>query len=207
MKDAAGFYLSSYVRSSDQARRYLLASQMAGSARQALPCFDESTLKPTFAITADHEAQHQAWSNMQIENQAKLLNGLIRTQFGTSLPMSSSLSALVVADFACVTRNDTGRYENITTRVCAQPEKKDYLPYALEVAAENIRNFEIQYQINYPLAKCDHIAVREFDAGREIRGTCVHGTLMFLVQLPWRISAASSIVKRKFSTTTVRRHC
>ncbi|CAF4470258.1 unnamed protein product, partial [Rotaria sp. Silwood2] len=163
--DTDGLYLSSYVRSSDKVRRYLVASQMAPiSARRALPCFDEPALKATFAVTVEHEQQYRVWSNMPVQNRTNQSSGWVLTQFQNSVPMSSYLLAIVVADFECLTRNDTGRFGNITTSVCAQAEKKNDLSYALEVATRNIREFEEQYQVNYPLPKCDHIAVPNFDA-------------------------------------------
>ncbi|CAF1559696.1 unnamed protein product, partial [Rotaria sordida] len=169
-----GFFLSSYVRSSDQVPRYLLASTMAPiSARRALPCFDEPHFKATFSLSVEHESQYGAWSNMPIENQVNLSNGLILTHFQKSVSMSSYLLALVVADFECLARNNTGLYGNITTSVCAQPDKKDDLHYALEIATQNIHDFEKQYQINYPLTKCDHIALPKFFNGAMENFGCI----------------------------------
>ncbi len=165
--DTFGFYLSSYVRSTDKVRRYLVASQMEPiSARRALPCFDEPALKATYTIIVEHEQQHRVWSNMPIESNQYLLNGWIKTQFQKSVPMSSYLLALVVSDFDCLTQNNTGYYGNITTSVCAQPEKKKDLAYALEVATKNIKDFEELYKVNFPISKIDHIAVPDFDAGK-----------------------------------------
>jgi aminopeptidase N len=165
--DTFGFYLSSYVRSTDKVRRYLVASQMEPiSARRALPCFDEPALKATYTITVEHEQQYRVWSNMPIASSQNQLNGWTKTIFDKSVPMSSYLLALVVADFDCLTQNNTGQHGNITTNVCAQPEKKNELYYALEVATKNIRDFEEQYQINFPSSKVDHIAVPDFDAGK-----------------------------------------
>jgi aminopeptidase N len=165
--DTYGFYLSSYVRTTDKVRRYLVASQMEPiSARRALPCFDEPALKATYTLTVEHEQQYRVWSNMPIYSTKNLSNGWIKTQFEKSVPMSSYLLALVIADFECLTQNLTGRYQNITTNICAQPEKKNDLYYALEIATKNLKDFEEQYQINFPLAKIDHIAVPDFDAGK-----------------------------------------
>jgi aminopeptidase N len=165
--DTFGFYFSSYIRSIDKVRRYLVASQMEPiSARRALPCFDEPALKATYTIIVEHEQQYRAWSNMPIQSSKNLSNGWIKTQFEKSIPMSSYLLALVVSDFECLTQSNTGRYGNITTSVCAQPEKKTELDYALEVATKNMKDFEEEFEINYPLSKIDHIAVPDFDAGR-----------------------------------------
>ena len=168
--DTDGFYLSSYVRSSDQVRRYLVASQMEPiAARRALPCFDEPAFKATFTVTVEHEQQYRVWSNMPIESSTSQPNGWLLTHFQRSIPMCSYLLALVVADFDCLTRNNTGRFGNITTSVCAQPEKVNDLNYALEIATQDMYIFEEQYNISYPLSKCDHIAVPDFDAGKGVK--------------------------------------
>ena len=170
--DTFGFYLSSYVRTSDKVRRYLVASQMEPiAARRALPCFDEPALKATFTIIVEHDSQYRAWSNMPIESTQNVSNGWTKTQFRKSVPMSSYLLALVVSDFECLTENKTGLYGNITTSVCAQPEKKKDLYYALDVATKNLKHFEEQYRLNFPLPKIDHIAVPDFDAGKFIHFT------------------------------------
>ena len=103
---------------------------------------------------------------MPIYSSQNLFNGWIKTQFEKSVPMSSYLLALVVADFDCLTQKNTDYYGNITTSICAQPEKKNELEYALEVAVKNIKDFEKQYKINFPISKIDHIAVPDFDAGK-----------------------------------------
>lgn len=179
--DTEGFYVSSYVRSSDKIRRYLIASQMQPiAARRAFPCFDEPHFKATFTLTVEHEQQYRVWSNMPIQNTTIQSNHFILTQFQTTPLMSSYLLALVVADFHCLTKNNTGRFANITTSVCAQPEKINDLNYALEIATENMRHFEEQYQINYPLTKCDHIAVPDFDAGWIYNSIISHSFFSFL---------------------------
>ncbi|CAF3546049.1 unnamed protein product [Rotaria sp. Silwood1] len=172
--DTYGFYLSSYVKSTDKVRHYLVASQMEPiSARRALPCFDEPALKATYKIIVEHEQQYRVWSNMPIESVQNQSNGWTKTEFEKSVPMSSYLLALVVADFECLTQHNTGRHGNITTSICAQSEKKNDLYYALEVATKNIKDFEEQYQVNYPISKVDHIAVPDFDAGAMENFGCI----------------------------------
>ncbi|CAF0817363.1 unnamed protein product [Adineta steineri] len=172
--DTSGFYLSSYVRSTDNVRRYLLASQMEPiSARRALPCFDEPALKATYKIIVEHEQQYRAWSNMPIELIQNQTNGWTKTIFKKSVPMSSYLLALIIADFECLTENYTGRYSNITTNVCAQPEKKADLYYALDIATKSLKDFEELHKVNYPLAKIDHIAVPDFGAGAMENFGCI----------------------------------
>ncbi|CAF3938753.1 unnamed protein product [Rotaria sordida] len=87
--------------------------------------------------------------------------------------MSSYLLVLIVADFEYLTRNNTGFRGNITTSVCAQLDKKNDLYYALEIATQNVHNFEKQHQINYPLTKCDHIVLLKFFNGAMENFGCI----------------------------------
>ncbi|CAF5068121.1 unnamed protein product, partial [Rotaria sp. Silwood1] len=65
--------------------------------------------------------------------------------------------------------------------VCVQSERKDDLYYALDIATKSIHDFEEQYQINYPLPKCDHIAVPNFDIpGMENFGCIVYSETRLL---------------------------
>ncbi|CAF1185611.1 unnamed protein product, partial [Didymodactylos carnosus] len=166
--DTYGFYLSSYIRS-DKTRGYLVSSQMEPiAARRALPCFDEPASKARFTITVEHDKRYSARSNMEVIGTPTPVpndSDWVTTRFAESLPMSTYLLALVVSDFKCVTNATTGRRRNIITNVCAQPEKVQELYYALQVASQNIEDFENQYDLDYPLKKIDHIAVPDFDAG------------------------------------------
>ncbi|CAF2623734.1 unnamed protein product [Rotaria sp. Silwood2] len=113
-----------------------------------------------------HKSQYRARSNIPIDNETYLDNGLILTRFKKSIPSSSYLLVLIVADFDCLSHYDTGIYRNIIMSVCAQPDIKDDLHYALDIATKNIHDFEEQYQINYPLTTCDYIVVSNFNMGR-----------------------------------------
>jgi aminopeptidase N len=68
---------------------------------------------------------------------------------------------MMVGDFACI----QGGADGIPIRVCAVPEKKDLLSYAL-LSAENILKFyDTYYQIKYPYQKLDIVAFPDFSAG------------------------------------------
>jgi aminopeptidase N len=152
-----GFYLSQTAR-----RRYAVTQFEATDARRAFPCFDEPAYKAVFRIALVIDKADTAISNGKIISDTPGPgNGKHTLQFSDSPKMSSYLVAMMVGDFACI----TGGTDGIPIRVCAVPEKKDLLSYAL-LSAENILKFyDTYFQIKYPFQKLDIIAFPDFSAG------------------------------------------
>ena len=70
--DNAGFYRSSYTDDNGVVK-WLMTSQLEStSARKSFPCFDEPAMKETFKISAIHQADYRALSNMPIQNRTEL---------------------------------------------------------------------------------------------------------------------------------------
>ncbi len=152
-----GFYLSQTAR-----RRYAVTQFEATDARRAFPSFDEPAYKAIFRISLIVDKGDTAISNGTILSDAPgPESGKHTLQFSDSPKMSSYLVAMMVGDFACI----GGGADGIPIRVCAVPEKKDLLSYAL-LSAENILKFyDTYYEIKYPFQKLDIIAFPDFSAG------------------------------------------
>jgi aminopeptidase N len=152
-----GFYLSQTAR-----RRYAVTQFEATDARRAFPSFDEPAYKAVFRIALVVDKGDTAISNGKIVSDTPGPgNGKHTLQFSDSPKMSSYLVAMMVGDFACI----GGGADGIPIRVCAVPEKKDLLSYAL-LSAENILKFyDTYYQTKYPFQKLDIIAFPDFSAG------------------------------------------
>jgi aminopeptidase N len=152
-----GFYLSETPR-----RRYAVTQFEATDARRAFPCFDEPASKAIFRITLVIDKADMAISNGKIVSDTPGPGDAKHTlQFSPTPKMSTYLAAMMVGDFQCV----EGGADGIPIRVCAVPEKKDLLSYAL-VSAENILKFyDKYYSIKYPYKKLDIIAFPDFSAG------------------------------------------
>lgn len=179
--DNRGFYRSVYS-SIDGQRRYLMTSQMEPThARKSFPCFDEPDLKARFKIRVKHDASLNSLSNMPIEATYRLTsteassaaaaesgdnyNWMI-TEFHETVEMSTYLVALIVSDFACiqgVARPPISKRVDVS--VCARPDAVDQLKYALDVALKLTEFFEGYYNVQYPLAKLDHVAIPDFKSG------------------------------------------
>jgi aminopeptidase N/puromycin-sensitive aminopeptidase len=152
-----GFYLSQTAR-----RRYAVTQFEATDARRAFPSFDEPAYKAVFRITLVVDKSDSAISNGKIISDTPGPEaGKHTLQFSDSPKMSTYLVAMMVGDFACI----TGGADGIPIRVCAVPEKKDLLSFAL-LSAENILMFyDTYYQTKYPFQKLDIIAFPDFSAG------------------------------------------
>jgi aminopeptidase N len=151
-----GFYLSETSR-----RRYAVTQFEATDARRAFPCFDEPAYKAVFRITLIIDKGDTAISNGRIVSDTPGPgDGKHTLQFSPSPKMSTYLVAMMVGDFACV----EGGADGIPIRVCAVPEKKELLSYAL-LSAENILKFyDKYYETKYPFQKLDIIAFPDFSA-------------------------------------------
>ena len=91
----------------------------------------------------------------------------MKTEFDTTVPMSTYLVALVISDFVCLneTVQDIGAKGKVDVSVCGRSNAIEQLQYALEVSTKIIKFFEFIYGVKYPLPKCDHIALPDFNAG------------------------------------------
>ncbi|XP_065906392.1 glutamyl aminopeptidase-like isoform X2 [Dysidea avara] len=164
--ELVGFYNSSYLLPTGN-REVLATTQFEPTdARRAFPCFDEPAMKANFTITLIHNSQYHAVSNMPIAREMDIGSGLTRTEFQTSVRMSSYLVAFVVSKF--VSRNSSfvsTSGENVTVRVWSRPEAYDQTEFALEVAVSVISFYEKFFDIAYPLPKQDLFAIPDFAAG------------------------------------------
>jgi aminopeptidase N len=152
-----GFYLSETPR-----RRYAVTQFEATDARRAFPSFDEPAYKAVFRITLVIDKDDTAISNGKIVSDTPGPGDAKHTVvFSPSPKMSSYLVAMMVGDFKCV----EGGADGIPIRVCAVPEKKDLLSYALTSAENILKYYDNYYAIKYPFQKLDIIAFPDFSAG------------------------------------------
>ncbi|MGC2528212.1 MAG: M1 family metallopeptidase [Candidatus Acidiferrum sp.] len=152
-----GFYLSQTAR-----RRYAVTQFEATDARRAFPSFDEPAYKAVFRIALVVDKGDTAISNGTIVSDTPgPETGKHTLQFSDSPKMSSYLVAMMVGDFACI----SGGADGIPIRVCAVPEKKDLLSYALRAAENNLKFYDTYFQTKYPFQKLDIIAFPDFSAG------------------------------------------
>jgi aminopeptidase N len=131
-------------------------------AREAFPCIDEPEAKATFDLSLECDSGNAVLGNMPVKEQLKTKNSL-KTTFETSPVMSSYLLAFVVGDLQKIsgeTKNGT-----VVSIWSSKDHPKSNLKFALESAIKSTEFFNDYFYTDYPLPKCDHVALPDFSSG------------------------------------------
>jgi aminopeptidase N len=159
----AGFYKSSYVQ--DNEEKFMISTQFeATDARRAFPCFDEPSYKATFNVTLTLRDDWTALSNTPVLSETPSGNGLKTVTFEPSPIMSSYLLAWACGDFEYIESftNDTYNGKKIPVRVYTTPGYIKEAEFACEIAPKIVDYFSKIFEVQYPLAKLDLLAVHSF---------------------------------------------
>ena len=165
-----GFYRSTYT--DDEGVTHVIATSQfePADARRAFPCWDEPELKAVFGITLIAPEDLAAISNgPEVERQG-LGDGLVRVRFADTMVMSTYLVAFVVGRLELTDPVDAG---GVPVRVAHVPGKGHLTAYALEAAVFSMEFFRDYYDIPYPDAKLDMIALPDFAQGAMENTGCV----------------------------------
>ncbi len=158
-----GAYLSTYEY--EGKTETIVATQFESHyAREAFPCIDEPGAKAVFHlnISVPKEEGEIVLSNMPIVNTSEE-DGKIRYQFYATPKMSTYLLAFVIGKFKGKTVKNAHGVE-ITTYVALNQED-DAVDFANEIAAKSLEFYDDNFGVPYPLAKCDQVALPDFEAG------------------------------------------
>lgn len=147
----------------DGKKQELLATQFESHhAREVFPCVDEPAAKATFDVTLTTEKDVMVLGNMPIDWQREEPEGLV-TKFETSPKMSSYLLAWVVGDLQKVSATTNSGVEVNVWSTKAHP--LDSLQFALDTGVRTIEFYNDYFDVEYPLPKCDHVALPDFSSG------------------------------------------
>jgi len=150
--------------------KVLIATQFESHyARQAFPCIDEPEAKATFQLSLTTSVGETVISNTLIKSQEKTKTRMLTT-FETTPKMSTYLLAFIYGDLSY---NEAKTKSGITVRAYATPSNVTHTEYALEIATKCLDFFEQYYDLPYPLAKCDLIALPDFSSGAMENWGCV----------------------------------
>jgi aminopeptidase N len=165
-----GFYRSTYTDELGVTHTIATTQFESAEARRAFPCWDEPDLKAVFGITLIVPADLTAISNgPEIERQL-LDTGLARVRFADTMVMSTYLVAFVVGRLELTDPVDAG---GVPVRVAHVPGKGHLAAYALEAAAFSMRFFHDYYDVAYPDAKVDMVALPDFAQGAMENTGCI----------------------------------
>src|SRR6185312_2200345 len=148
----------------------LIATQFESHhAREAFPCIDEPEAKATFDLTLITPVGEVVIANTPAKKQSTT-GKLQTTTFETTPKMSTYLLAFVYGDMG---------YQEATTkdgtlvRCYATPDNVKHTGFALDVAVKTLEFYNKYFDIPYPLAKCDFIALPDFASGAMENWGCI----------------------------------
>ena len=157
----------------DGTEHCMLATQLESHyARDVFPCIDEPEAKATFQLSLVALAAHQVLSNTPIVSQetygGQLPEGAAeaartRTLFAITPRMSPYLLAFASGELHSKQTHTARGTEVSVWATIAQPAESFDFP--LDIAKRCIEFFEDYFGLDYPLAKCDHLALPDFSSG------------------------------------------
>ncbi len=166
----------------------LVATQFESHhAREAFPCIDEPEAKATFDLTLVSPVGETVIANTPIKEQKQYASkdgGLSanNTKAGTTTPlyqvttfettprMSTYLLAFVFGDLKYL---EAKTKDGTLVRCYATPDNVKYTKFALDCAVKTLEFYNEYFDIPYPLAKCDFIALPDFASGAMENWGCI----------------------------------
>ena len=161
-RQLTGFYLSTYRDPAGEERRIGTTHFEATDARRAFPCWDEPDLKASWSITLVVADGLTALSNGPEISRETQGDGRVRVTFADTMPMSSYLVAYVVGPLAVTEPSDAN---GTPVRIAHIPGKGALTKFSQDVGVKALNFFSDYYDIPYPDAKVDHVALPDFAQG------------------------------------------
>jgi puromycin-sensitive aminopeptidase len=143
-------------------RRYAFTQLEAPDARRFFPCFDEPAMKARFRLSVTTATRNTVLSNNPVEKIEPLGRGTKTVHFRRTPLLSTYLLALAVGELVASEPVHCGETE---IRVWHVPGKEKLTRFGLEVARETLARLEAYFDLPYPYAKLDLVAVPDFEAG------------------------------------------
>ena len=166
LENQTGFYRSTVQLNSSTKKHYGLTQMSPTHCRRVFPCFDEPSLRATFDLTLDIPREMQALSNMpQLSSKDNFLNsGTKRIRFQRTPSMPTFLLCFVIGEFDVVRTEPVQRWakdhsEPIELTAYTLPGRKHEAKFALDCARRALHYYADLFQIEYPMAKLDLVAV------------------------------------------------
>ena len=154
----------------DGVDKKLIATQFESHhAREVFPCIDEPAAKATFNLTLTTPKHEVVIANTPISSQKDSGKNVVTTFEQTPI-MSTYLLAFVFGDMKHL---EAKTKRGVVVRTYATPENVKYTAFALDVAVKCLDYYSEYFDIDYPLEKCDMIALPDFASGAMENWGCI----------------------------------
>ncbi len=181
-----GMYPSFYKQNGKD--KELLATQFESHhAREVFPCIDEPAAKATFDLIMTTNKVDTVIANTNIATEV-IEKSKKTTTFETTPKMSTYLLAFVLGD---IKYKEAKTKKGVVVRTYATQDKVEYVDFALDVAVKCLDFYNQYFGIDYPLDKCDLIALPDFSAGAMENWGCITFREQALLVDPSNTSLAS----------------
>lgn len=150
--------------------KMLIATQFESHhAREAFPGIDEPEAKATFDLVLTAPIGETVIGNTPVKTQ-KTEGKQQVTTFETAPRMSTYLLAFVFGELEYL---EAKAKDGVTVRTYATPDNVQYTQFALDCAVKTLDFYNEYFNVPYPLAKCDFVAVPDFAAGAMENWGCI----------------------------------
>lgn len=150
--------------------KQLIATQFESHhAREVFPCIDEPEAKATFDLTLSTPEGDAVVANTQIKTQTTK-NSVTTSTFERTPVMSTYLLAFVYGELEY---KEAKTKDGVVVRTYATPDNVAHTGFALEVAVKVLEFYNDYFGIDYPLEKCDMIALPDFASGAMENWGCI----------------------------------
>jgi aminopeptidase N len=154
----------------DGKEKKLIATQFESHhAREAFPCIDEPEAKATFDLALTSPAGETVIANTPVKDQ-KTSDKKTTSRFETTPKMSTYLLAFVFGELDSL---EATTKDGVLVRTFATPDNIKHTQFALDVAVKTLEFYNNYFDIPYPLAKCDFIALPDFASGAMENWGCI----------------------------------
>ncbi len=176
-----------------QAKEMLATQFESHHAREVFPHIDEPIAKATFDLTLITEQNQTVLANTPIKEQIELGTKL-KTVFETTPKMSSYILAFVIGQMikkSAISKNGT-----IVNTFASIAHNESQLELALDFAVKALDFYEDYLGVKFPLPKCDHVALPDFESGAmENWGLITYRESMFLSEPDSSILTKKEVAK------------
>jgi aminopeptidase N len=156
-----GSELAGLYRVEESGRYYAFSQFEATDARRAIPCFDEPAYKAPFTVAVTAPRGLVALGNMPEVGAEDAGADMVTHRFAPTPPLPSYLLAFAVGDLDLV----EGRKTPVPIRVVTTKGHAGLVASALEAADALVSRLGEYFDVPYPFAKLDLVAVPDFAAG------------------------------------------